>query len=53
VASPHDLAPQISQSDNSARQACKRKGWVTFKDGYWRVTDAGRAAYTSALRGEK
>ena len=30
VASSQDLAPQLSQADNSARQTCKRRGWVTF-----------------------
>lgn len=45
VASPQDLGPQTSQAENSARQTCKRRGWVTFerRDGYWRITDAGRA----------
>jgi hypothetical protein len=42
VAAPFDLGPQTSRCDNSARKACKRKGWVTFEDGYWRMTDAGR-----------
>ncbi len=44
VASPQELGPQISQSDNSVRQTCKARGWVTFErsDGYWRITDAGR-----------
>lgn len=48
VASSQDLGAQISRQDNSARQTCKRRGWVTFErsDGYWRITPAGRAAIT-------
>ena len=42
VASPQDLAPQMSQEENSARQRCKRRGWATFSGGYWRLTDEGR-----------
>ena len=42
VASPQELAPQTRQEENSARQRCKRQGLVTFVDGYWRLTDAGR-----------
>jgi Mn-dependent DtxR family transcriptional regulator len=42
VASPRDLGSQTQQSENSARQACKRRGWVTFYGGYWRLTDDGR-----------
>ena len=38
VASTQDLGPQMDQSENSARQACKRRGWVTFKGGYWHMT---------------
>jgi len=44
VATARDLGPQTSQEENSARQFCKRQGWVTFEDGYWRSTDKGRAA---------
>lgn len=44
VASPQDLGPQTRQEENSARQRCKRRGLVTYKDGYWRLTDVGREA---------
>lgn len=47
VASPQNLGPQISQQENSARQTCKRRGWVTFSGGYWRITDAARAILTT------
>lgn len=43
VASPQELVCQTSQAQNAARQTCKRRGWVTFSNGYWRLTDAGRA----------
>ena len=46
-ATAQKLGPQISQKENSARQTCKRRGWVTFDRHYWRLTDAGR----EALRG--
>ena len=45
VADRHNLGPQMSQRENSARQFCKRKGWVTYKGGYWRITDAGCVAF--------
>lgn len=41
VASSRDLGPQTSQRENSARQTCKRRGWVTYEGGYWRLTDFG------------
>lgn len=44
AATAQELGPQICQQDNSARQACKRKGWVTYERPYWRITDAGREA---------
>lgn len=44
AATPHELGPQTSQEENSTRQTCKRRGWVTFDRHYWRITDAGRAA---------
>jgi hypothetical protein len=44
VASSRDLGPQISQEENSARQGCRRKGFVTFDGHYWRMTEAGRSA---------
>ena len=50
AATPQELGPQISQEDNSVRQTCKRRGWVTFDRYYWRITDAGRQAVTSAIR---
>jgi hypothetical protein len=31
----------------TARQYCKRKGWVEFDRYYWRITEAGRTAYTA------
>lgn len=42
VATPREIGPQISQPDNSARQTCKRRGWVTYDGSYWRITDSGR-----------
>lgn len=42
IASSRDLGPQISQKDNSVRQSCKRRGFVTFDGHYWRITMAGR-----------
>lgn len=45
VAGRHNLAPQITQIENAARQFCKRKGWVIFESGYWRITDAGCAEF--------
>jgi hypothetical protein len=47
VASSREIGPQTSQAQNSARQTCKRRGWVTYdggNTGYWRITDAGREA---------
>jgi coproporphyrinogen III oxidase-like Fe-S oxidoreductase len=49
VASSKELGPQTSQVENSARQTCKRRGWVTFDKFYWRITDDGRAAYRAML----
>lgn len=43
-ATTEELSPQISQKENSARQSCKRKGWVVFDRPYWRITPAGRQA---------
>jgi hypothetical protein len=44
AATPQEIGPQVSQEENSTRQTCKRRGWVTFDRHYWRITDAGRAA---------
>jgi hypothetical protein len=45
VATPREIGPQTSQEQNSARQTCKRRQWVTFeRGGYWRITEAGRNA---------
>jgi coproporphyrinogen III oxidase-like Fe-S oxidoreductase len=44
VASVRDLPPQTRQAENSARQTCKRRGWVTYDGGYWRLTHEGRVA---------
>lgn len=44
TATSQELGPQTCQADNSARQTCKRRGWVTFDKYYWRLTDAGRDA---------
>lgn len=47
IASATNLGPQTRQAENSARQTCKRRGYVTYdggSNGYWRITDAGRAA---------
>jgi hypothetical protein len=45
VADRNNLGPQTSQEENAARQFCKRRGWVVFEGGYWRITDAGCAAF--------
>lgn len=53
VASSRDLGPQTSQAQNSARQTCRRRGWVTYdggNDGYWRMTEEGRTAYQADMR---
>lgn len=51
VASSQDLGPQTSQDQNRARQKCKRRGWVTYDyDGYWRLTDSGKAALSAPPR---
>jgi hypothetical protein len=47
TATPRELGPQTSQEENSTRQTCKRRGWVTYDGYYWRLTDAGRTALTS------
>jgi hypothetical protein len=39
--------PPANRGQDKARQAAKRKGWVSFKDGYWRITDLGREAWKS------
>lgn len=48
AATPQELGPQISQADNAARQACKRRGWVTFDRHYWRLTWEGSQALKAA-----
>lgn len=48
AATPRELGLQVSQRDNSTRQTCKRRGWVTFDGHYWRITQAGLAALISA-----
>jgi hypothetical protein len=53
VATSAELAPQTCQADNSARQTCKRRGWVTFDRYYWRLTDAGRQALKAAAAAER
>lgn len=50
AATTEELSPQISQKENSARQSCKRKGWVVFERPYWRITDAGRKALADAVQ---
>ena len=42
-ASLTELGPQMTQEENSARQRCRRRGWVIFSAGYWRMTPAGRS----------
>lgn len=42
----------MTQAANSARHTCKRRGWATFEGGYWRITDAGRAALTENAGGQ-
>lgn len=43
VATARELGPQMTQEDNSARQRCKRCGWVIYNIGCWQITEAGRA----------
>lgn len=45
VADRWGLGPQTSQKENSARQFCKRRGWVKFDGHYWRITEAGFTAF--------
>ena len=47
AATPQELTCQLKQIDNSARQTCKRRGWVTFDRYYWRLTDTGSQALKS------
>lgn len=51
AATPQELGPQTSQAENAARQAAKRRGWVTFDRHYWRITSAGRTALAEAEDG--
>jgi hypothetical protein len=44
AATPQELGPQMYQSENAARQTCKRRGLVTYDGSYWRITPAGRSA---------
>jgi hypothetical protein len=48
-ATSEELGPQTSQQDNSARQTCKRRGWVTFDKYYWRLTQDGLDVLRTAL----
>lgn len=50
AATPQELGPQTSQEENSCRQTCKRRGWVTYEGGYWRITESGRAALSTPDR---
>ena len=43
VATPQEC-PTATRPQDRARRLAKRKGWATYEDGYWRITDAGRAA---------
>jgi hypothetical protein len=47
AATPRELGPQTSQEENSCRQTCKRRGWVTYDGYYWRITNAGKVALTN------
>jgi hypothetical protein len=49
AASSQELGPQTSQAENSARQTCKRRGWVTYDRHYWRLTYEGSQALKAAL----
>lgn len=44
AATPQEC-PLSSRAQDRARQQAKRLGWVTFEGGYWRLTDAGKAAF--------
>ena len=48
AATPRELGPQTSQEQNSCRQTCKRRGWVTFDGHYWRITEAGSTVLSHA-----
>lgn len=37
--------PLASRAQDRVRRKAKRLGWVTYEGGYWRITDAGRAAF--------
>jgi len=56
IASATNLGPQTRQAENSARQTCKRRGYVTYdggNNGYWRITDAGIVALRDDVSGVK
>lgn len=51
VASPDELrrsirdrTPIADRTQDRVRRLAKRNGWVTYQGGYWRISDAGRAA---------
>lgn len=48
IASPKDLGPQTSRQQINARARSKRQGLVIFEDGYWKLTDIGRASMKKA-----
>jgi hypothetical protein len=36
--------PTATRAQDRVRKMAKRRAWVTYEGGYWRITDAGRAA---------
>jgi hypothetical protein len=42
AATSAELTCQTTQTENAARQLCKRRGLVIREDGYWKITAAGR-----------
>lgn len=43
AASPQEC-PTATRAQDRVRRIAKKRGWVTFEGGYWRMTDAGAAA---------
>jgi hypothetical protein len=43
-----DQLPPADRPQDRARQKCKRLGWATYSDSYWRITGSGRRAVADA-----
>lgn len=48
TATPQELRIPANRKQDRARQKCKRLGLATFADGYWHLTECGRAALRSS-----